>query len=181
MIGALSGIDGVSSSSNAQAIDSPDPDASWTFSLNELNANGCAGGGTNSLCSQWTAAGYGVPVLPAGTGTIYRWTFAFDKPAPADEVVHIKYEFVRTVAAGNKAAGSKIGSLGSWDINVQRIAVPDGGMTLGLLACALVGLGVLRKRFGVPARARPAGTLPNYASETTGRGVPGRRKSLQLS
>ncbi len=41
---------------------------------------------------------------------------------------------------------------GGWDLNITGAydrSVPDGGATLALLGCALVGLGALRRKFGV--------------------------------
>ncbi len=41
---------------------------------------------------------------------------------------------------------------GGWDLNITGTydrSVPDGGATLALLGCALVGLGALRRKFGV--------------------------------
>lgn len=155
---ALSGLDGVSASSNAQLVDAPGGVANWDFSLKELNASACSGGGTNSLCTEFSVVGqlgYAVVFDPS---TIYQWSFRYDKTGANDPEAHIKYQWVLGVDQLNaqgkvvKHAGDKTGDLGSWDIDVQGPTpnprdVPDSGATLSLLGISLAAFGIVRRRF----------------------------------
>ncbi len=49
---------------------------SWSFSLSNLNSNGCTGGSGNKACGQWVAAapsGFGFG--PISDGMVLSWTF----------------------------------------------------------------------------------------------------------
>ena len=150
---ALSEMAGLGAGSHATLVAAPGGVANWDFSLKELNANGCGGGGTNSLCAEFDvtgAYGYALAFTPA---TVYTWSFRYNNTGVADPQAHIKYEFVRGVAVGNgkgsNAIGAKVGSLGSWDIGIQTNFnvqfVPDAGSTVTLLGLGLLAVGVLRR------------------------------------
>ncbi len=158
---ALSELLGSFTGTNAALVQAPGGVGNWTFNANELNANGCAGGGTNSLCAQATYPSSGVAVLPGGAGATYQWQFRFDAPATADLTAHIKYLYIdNALLLDNKGKPdynrSKVGDLGSWDIAVQPCAstapgcssdnstVPEPGSIF------MIGLGLS----GIIARAR---------------------------
>lgn len=140
---------------SASLLQAPGALSDWAFNLKELSNGGdggCTGGGTNSLCAQfiYTGSALGVPVLPA---TTYRWQFGYNATGAFDTQAHIKYLF--STAAGqldkdDNVVSKKVGSLGSWDIDVQDnqdlpIPTPEPG-TLIVVACGLLGLtGLSRK------------------------------------
>jgi hypothetical protein len=123
------------------------PGGNWTFSTNELNANGCDGGGTNSLCAEANSFADGANLV--GADTILSWQFKFNSPASSIETVHLKYLY----SSGTDSNGGfiKVGSLGSFDIHVQD--GPDGDdpgvpepSTFALVGIAAIAIGAYRRK-----------------------------------
>ncbi|MBL8174121.1 MAG: PEP-CTERM sorting domain-containing protein [Bryobacterales bacterium] len=123
------------------------PGGNWSFFTDELNANGCAGGGTNSLCAEADSFADGANLNSAGT--ILSWQFSFDSTAASVSKVHLKYLY----ASGydDKKGWIKEGSLGSFDIPVQD--GPDGDdpgvpepSTYAMIGIAGVALGLWKRK-----------------------------------
>jgi hypothetical protein len=132
---------------SSSLISAPGGVGAWDFSNNELNANGCAGGGTKSLCAESTGLGPALFTgnIPVG---ILSFQFQFDSTESLASTAHIKYRYVTS-------AGNKIGDLGSWDIGIQCTNGDCGGippsevpepLSLSLMGSGLVGLYFIGRR-----------------------------------
>lgn len=119
-----------------------DPGGTWDYIPGGLDANGCNGNGAFE-CVQADTLASAAPLGAAGN--VLEWVFQFDTTSLSD-TTHLKYLYVDT-------NGTKIGSLGSFDIDTQTGG--GGGGTLGgptpepitfaLVGGALVALGLLRR------------------------------------
>lgn len=126
-----------------------DPSGAWTFVNNELNANGCNGGGTNSLCAE--ANSFADGALVSAPPTILSWVFQFTSTTSPIETVHLKYLYA---SGGNSANYTKAANtdLGSYNIHVQDGPNGDdpGGVpepaTFALMGSAAVALGIWKRK-----------------------------------
>ncbi len=90
------------------------------------------------MCA-WAGANKGVGLV--GAGTDLTFVFQFDA-ATVYDTLHLKYQYIDT-------KGKKVGSLGSFDIDVEcrdcEQQAPEPG-TLALLGLGMLGLGLSRRR-----------------------------------
>lgn len=125
-----------------------DPSGAWTFVTNELTANGCNGGGSNSLCAEANTFADGANVT--GAGTILSWQFQFTSTTSPIETVHLKYLYA---SGGNSTNYNKADNtdLGSYDIHVQdgpqgdEPGVPEPA-TYALMGSAAIALGLWKRK-----------------------------------
>ena len=106
---------------------------SWSVFDGVANANGCSGGGRNSVCAEVNN-----PSLIPTSGT-YRWVFAvtFEDYVPDDSDAAIRAWFVQCYDF-NECGNSGLMSL-------ETTGVPEPG-TLGMLGACLLLLGFSRRR-----------------------------------
>lgn len=132
----------------------PDGDLNnWVTVQQELNANGCQGGGSGGLCTE-----YGDPNgLGFASSENLIWTFKVNAPGGLNDTLHLKYMFVDGV--DKKGNPNKVGSLGSYDINFACGVVdacPDDPAppppsvpepsTMGMLGAGLIGLALFARK-----------------------------------
>jgi hypothetical protein len=147
-INAVSLKDFVSDFTSPLLIEAPGGVSNWNVSSHGITANGCGEGNTKSLCAQSTGTGTALfsGSTPAG---ILSWVFQFDSSSDLNPSAHIKYLYVNS-------EGSKVGSLGSWDLTIQCTNGDCGGippqelvpepLSMGLAGAGLVGIYFLRRR-----------------------------------
>ena len=132
----------------------PDGDLNnWVISQQELNANGCTGGGSGGLCTEY----YNPNGLAFSSGASpLIWTFKVNAPAGLNDTLHLKYMFVNGV--DRRGNPKKVGSLGSFDVSFACGITNscDGGApppptvpepsTMGLLGAGLIGLALFARK-----------------------------------
>jgi len=111
----------------------------------------------------WGAGGYQLNVISmngnqlTGTSLVHVWDWTLDADVPgfgqsdgatlnSTLATYGTWEVMRAYAYIGDTGGRSIGSVDIDSITVSS-SVPDGGATLALLGCALVGLGALRRKF----------------------------------
>jgi hypothetical protein len=123
--------------SNASMVSAPGGLSLWNpLSLNELSANACDGGsiGAPRMCDQAKSPSLGAAF---GLGDTLSWVFQFDTTGTLNSTAEIKYIYVTS-------GGDKIGSLGSFPIQIQS-SVPEP-LTFSLVGGGLLALGLFRRR-----------------------------------
>jgi hypothetical protein len=109
-----------------------------------------AAGGSNTKTISWdlTGSGFGANYVLIKDGTV-------DNPNPPPTNAHL-YRLYVVTDDQFLIGGGDVSFLPDFNKNISHVSwfgspagVPDGGMTLTLLGCALVGLGALRRRFSV--------------------------------
>ena len=120
-------------------VSAPGGATNWTLSGNELNANGCAGGGGHAgmgLCFS------GAPVA-LGDDMVFQFTFSGGAPAPVSP--HVKVNFF------GPEGGRKVGSLLSENIPAGVAPVPEP-QSYAMLAGGLAVMGLFARRRKARAR-----------------------------
>ena len=119
---------------------SVDPVGTWNLFDVVANANGCDGGGTNSICAEANTP-YMAPIFDGdGNGIIY--TFQFAVTYSSDFVLDIDDAAIRanfTLCEGTECVNAGLMSLRT------GTKVPEPG-TLALLGIGLLGMGLTRRR-----------------------------------
>ena len=130
-IGALQ-LKELGSFSDVTLVAAPGVASDWTLSSNELNANGCAGGGHagSSLC-------YSGPRLALSDDMVFQ--FRFDGGAPALDAPHLKVNFF---GEGER----KVGSLLSQAIVSSPVSPVPEPQTYALMLGGLGVMGALARR-----------------------------------
>lgn len=123
---------------NVVLTSAPDGATSWTLSSNELNANGCTGGGHAGMGLCYS----GAPVA-LSSDMVFQFTFSGGNPAPVSP--HLKVSFF------GPDGGRKVGSLLSENIPAGVAPVPEP-QTYAMLAGGLAVMGVVARMKKRPGR-----------------------------
>lgn len=120
-------------------VAAPEGVASWDFSHNELNANGCDGGANDMKgCAEWSAAGLGL-----GVPAVDLYVWSFEVLAKAGHTLDLGIDTGHVKARYVDDQGNKVGDLVSLD---GLITVPAPAVfSLLLLGLPLIW-GVARRR-----------------------------------
>lgn len=143
------GIKGLPTFSSPSLVGAPGGLANWTLTADELNANGCNGGGSGGMCAEANAFAAGANV--AGAGTILSWQFQFYSTATSITQVHLKYLYASGGTAANYTKAART-DLGSYNIPVQD--GPDGDdpvpepSTYAMIGITAVALGLWKRKIG---------------------------------
>ena len=124
---------------NPDVVLSANPSGNWTLFDVVANANGCDGGGRNSICAMVDP----LHTLSVTSSETFQWVFdvTYESYVPTDEDAAIRAWFVQCLDA------YECGNAGLMSL---RTSVPEPG-TLGMLGVGLVLLGVARRRPRVAA------------------------------
>jgi hypothetical protein len=125
-------------------ISAPDATSNWTSQSGNLNANGCGGGSSGSVCITDTANPYGLNIN-SYKGTSNPLTFVFDMGNNA-----ITSNGLQLMALYEKSNGNKAGSLVSKDLTlptttttVSTVPLPAAAWLFG---SALLGFTMVSSR-----------------------------------
>lgn len=137
-LGALQ-LKDVGSFDKVSLISAPGDAMNWTLSSNELNANGCAGGGHTGmgLC-------YSGDHVALSDDMVFQFAFSGGNPDPVSP--HLKVNFF------GQDGDRKVGSLLSENIPAGVAPVPEP-QSYAMLAGGLAVLGVLARRRKTRARS----------------------------
>lgn len=130
-LGALQ-LKDVGSFDKVSLISAPGGAMHWTLSSNELNANGCAGGGHAALGLCYSGAH-----VALSDDMVFQFAFSGGNPAPVSP--HLKVNFF------GPAGDRKVGSLLSENIPAGVAPVPEP-QSYAMLAGGLAVMGVVGRR-----------------------------------
>ena len=108
-----------------------------------VNANGCGGGDTATLCAEAASPYAGAAV--SGADIVLSWVFQFDSTDALNDTAHLKYLYV-------DSDGDKVGSLGGWDIAIggdgeRPLGTPEPSTAALMVAgLCLIWIGSVRAR-----------------------------------
>jgi hypothetical protein len=136
-LGALQ-LKDVGSFDNVTLISAPGGAMNWTLSSNELNANGCAGGGHEGMGLCYSGAH-----VALADDMVFQFSFSGGAPAPVSP--HVKVNFF------GPDGGRKVGSLLSENIPTAIAPVPEP-QSYAMLAGGLAVMGLLARRRRTRAR-----------------------------
>jgi hypothetical protein len=137
-LGALQ-LKDVGSFGSVSLISAPGGAMNWTLSSNELNANGCAGGGHAGMGLCYSGAH-----VALSDDMVFQFAFNGGNPAPVSP--HLKVNFF------GPSGERKVGSLLSENIPAGVAPVPEP-QSYAMLAGGLAVMGVLARRRKTRARS----------------------------